>query len=227
MRFMRSDSHGNTWSVLHWRLTEPGGPELSLSRIKNFSQRLEVGSIEFRTTGDEHTLLLLALNLRKQRFARLKTIVDISRLLESQAGNLNWQLLHDEAHAAGICALLRHALQLSTVLLDAPVAQLPDCSRRRSVPHRLLAARVATPGAVLREGRINDRSNAVGGLIPFVSLDNFQTSLHLAYDRLMLPPELASYYRSGATNVYRSRRQYWHDTTQRLFRAARTLSRSG
>jgi hypothetical protein len=222
--FTRIDSSNKTWSVeLHWRLTEPGAPELDILDVWRRARLVNVGDRQFQTTSPEHTLLLLALNLRKQRFARLKTVCDIAHLIAVDGAELDWSLLHEDAHRAGICALLRHSLRLTKLLMGVSGPDLAHCSRRRGVTTRLLR-RLATLDAVLREGRQNDRSDAISGLIPFFSLDNLFTSLHLVYGRLVLSPELASYHRSGLTDTYRSRRQYWQDTARRLIRAVQAMS---
>jgi hypothetical protein len=224
--FSRNDATDLTWSVeLHWRLSEPGGPEPSAG-LPRHSRLTEYGGASFMVPGVEHTLLVLALNLRKQRFARLKTVVDIAQVLRAEENAIDWTFLHEEAHAAGMCGLLRHALALADRMMSAPVGVLPPCHRTHS-PMLWALSHVATPDSVLREGRRQDRSAAFAGLIPFFSLDKSASALHLAYDRLMLSPELASYYRSGAPGVYRSRRQYWQDTTHRFMRAVQTLAESG
>jgi dTDP-4-amino-4,6-dideoxygalactose transaminase len=225
--FIRQDETAMTWSVeLHWRLTEPGAPDLAESNIWERAERISFSRGTFMSPSPEHTLLLLALNLRKHRFARLKTVCDIARVVTFEAGTLDWQLLHDEAHQAGVCALLRHSLELSATLMGADPPRLPRCGRRNSPVARVLS-RLATVDTVFAEGRVDDPAKTVSGLIPFLSLDNLLSSLHLVYSRLTLSPELASYYRSGVTNVYGSRRQYWRDTAGRLARALRTLARSG
>lgn len=222
--FIRADSDGKSWSAeLHWRLTEPGGPEVDGNGVWSRAERVAVGGTSFLTTGPEQTLLLLALNLRKQRFARLKTACNVTRLVAMERDCLDWDRLHREAHRQGICSLLRHSLRLSAEVLQSEPAPFPECGRNHGLAIRALA-RIATIDALMADGRPGDRSRAALGLIPFVSLDNLGTSLHLGYERLTLSPEIASYYRSGTTNVYQSRRQYLQDTARRFVRAVQSLA---
>ena len=76
---------------------------------------------------------------------------------------------------------------------------------------------------VFGEMRPHDPSKTISGLIPFLGLDNPAASLHLAYERLTLGPEMASYYRAQgdpSARGYPSRREYWRETAGRLMRAA-------
>lgn len=222
--FIRTDSQGKRWSVeVHWRLSEPGAARLDESGVWGTARQVPFPGGSFRCPSHHHSLLLLALNLRKHGFARLKTIFDIDRLVRSEGHSLDWEKLHDLAHEAGLCIALRHALTLTEALLSTPWGLAP-CSKSRSLQGRLLA-RMAGPDAAMNEGRESSSYQAVAGLLPFVSLDSVGEILHLIYGRLSLSAELASY-RAGSVGLYKSRRQYLMNTARRLVGAMENLVRA-
>lgn len=224
--FTRRDSSGKSWFVeLHWRLSAPPAPTPSLARIWSEAQWITYSGGRFLAASDKHTLLLLALNLRKQRFARLKTICDVRQLLEVTGPSINWRALHDEAHELGYCALVRHSLALTHQLLGGPCYTLPSCARKHS-PTTFILRHIAGPDAVLSEARPDDNARLLKAFIPFFSLDKLSSSLHLVVGRLMLSPELASYHTSSTTHLYKSRSHYWKETGTQLLQALRALTRN-
>lgn len=221
--FTRVDLDGKQWSVeIHWRFAEPGTTNLNEDTVWAAAQTVSIPGGTVRCPSPEHTLLLLSLNLRKHRFARLKTLCDIASLLDVEGETLNWSFLHAEAHRAEVCCLLRHSLHLATEYFSAPAARLPTCHRERSIQMTILT-KLAQADAVLAEGRGSRSFEAISGVLPFVSLDNFRTSAHLISGRLSLSPEMASY-RTGIAGRYQSRRQYLQDTVSRIARAAGSIS---
>ncbi len=243
--FARVDDRGNSWTVeLHVRFTEPGAPDLDADVVWKCASPLEIGGRAVSVPSGEHTLLLLALNLRKHRFARLKTVVDIGRLVGATPESLDWEVVHRDAHRAGYCGLVRHAVSLSTGMMGMPHDGGPGHTRRRAEdpedrfwggcrrehtwfsPAARVLPKVATADTVFGELREDDRSKSISGLIPFISLDKPAASLHLAYARLTLAPEMASYYRiqgEPGSAGYGSRISYWWDVARRLGRAATVL----
>jgi hypothetical protein len=230
--FARIDEDGLPWCVeVHVRFTEPGAPDLDVDSVWRDSVTIDIASEIVRVPSPEHTLLLLALNLRKHRFARLKTVIDIARLVEAERHRLDWERLQGNASAAGYAGLLRYAIRLSADILGIPWAGCEFGSRRRysvTAPCRLLP-RVASMDTVFGEQRDNDDSKQVSGLIPFLSLDKSPAALHLIHTRLDMAPEMANYYRSQGvpgSGGYRSRFDYLRDISIRLFRALTVISRN-
>ncbi|HZT97546.1 MAG TPA: nucleotidyltransferase family protein [Chloroflexota bacterium] len=226
MGFLRTDVDGLTWSVeLHWRLAEIGATHLDEQAIWDGADTLRLAdTMWIRTPNLRDTLLLLAVSFRKHRFARLKAVCDLARLLELKAGSIDWELVHADAHRAGVCVALRHALHLSESLLGAPPSPYPECLRSRGVQSRALR-RLVGDEAVLADGRPGSTYQQVAGILPFVSVDTIGTGFKLAAARVSLSPELASYH-AGAPGAYRNRIQYLRDTGLRAYRALRLMTKS-
>jgi Uncharacterised nucleotidyltransferase len=215
MAFCRTDSRGAPWSVeLHWMLAERGSASLDEPKIWRQSSVFNIEGRDVRCPALEDTILLLAVNLRKHRFARLKNLCDLDHLVRQFGGRIDWETLHHDAHAAGVCVLLRRALELSDELLGTDVQMLPECTRSAGVRHWTLKS-LATADAVLADGRAPEPYDPVAGILPFVAVDHVSTTVRLVARRLSLSPELASYH-AGRPGAYRSRRQYLFDTTRRI-----------
>jgi Uncharacterised nucleotidyltransferase len=136
-------------------------------------------------------LLLLALNLRRHRFTRLKTLCDVDRLLRLEGKGIDWPWLHAQAHAAGMCLTLRHTLQLARALLGSPTGSLPPCGREGNLRRRSLD-RLASERVVLSP----HPSTVLLRLVPLLSLDHTRAAGRLVYRRVRLVPEYA-WYRLG------------------------------
>ncbi len=223
--FMRTDDDGVTWSVeLHWKLAETGATNLNEDSIWARSQAVRLSNTWVRTPSKEDTVMLLALNLRKHRFARLKTVCDLDHLLRNEGRTMDWHSLHTEAHKAGVCVSLRHALELSASLLNTPTHRYPTCDRQSSFQLKALKT-LASEDAVLSDGRSSETYNSVAGILPFVSVDKVSTAIKLVGVRLTLSPELASYH-VGRKGVYPTRAHYLFATGKRAGRAIRLLAES-
>ena len=243
--FTRRGDDGTSWTVeLHVRLTEPGAPDFDPASLWERAKCLEVGGESVRVPDAEHSLILLALNLRKHRFARLKTILDIDRLLSSREQPVDVEMAVELAGRYGFRGLLLHSITLTNELLNRdrgpahPAAQpmwtlrsgrvrAPKFERFAVKPARLLPL-VANADAVLGEQRTEDGSKRTSGLIPFVSLDKLPAALHLAYARFKFGPEQASYYRAqgdpSEVDAYRTRVRYWIDIVRSVIRALYALT---
>ena len=87
MAFSRTDSSGASWSVeLHWMLAERGSANLDELKIWREAVVFDVEGLEVRCPSLEGTILLLAINLRKHRFARLKNLCDLDHLIRQFGG---------------------------------------------------------------------------------------------------------------------------------------------
>jgi hypothetical protein len=193
LSFVRRDEHGARWSVeLHWQLHDPAMGTFDEGGIWARARDTLIDGHAVRTPGFADTLLLLALNLRQHRFARLKTLCDVDRLLRLEGEGLDWPWLHAQAHAAGMCLTLRHTLELAQALLDSPTGALPPCGRQGDLRRRLLA-RLASESAVLRKQQDHHPSHVLLSVVPLLSLDRPRATGRLVQRRLRLFPEYARY----------------------------------
>jgi hypothetical protein len=194
LSFVRHDEHGASWSVeLHWQLLDPAAGTLDEAGIWARACDVLIDGHAVRTPGSADTLLLLALNLRQHRFARLKTLCDVDRLLRLEGEGIDWPSLHAQAHAAGVCLTLRHTLQLAHALLGSPTGSLPRCGREGDLRRRLLA-RLASESVLLRPRPSHHPSKVLLlSLVPLLSLDRAQAAGRLVYRRFQLFPEYARY----------------------------------
>jgi hypothetical protein len=222
---IRHDEDGVPWAVeLHWRLAQPTGTALDEEGIWARARQITIDGYPVYTPGPEDTLILLVLNLRKYRFTRLKALCDLDRLLRLEAERIDWSVVHQQAHAADACVVLRHALDLAHQLLGSPIptSQLPWCTRQLSL-HGWILRRLVREDVLLHDGRQTAEQELVDallGLMPFVTLDRMRTVARLVLRRLMLSPEYASY-RIGAQERYRSRLDYLATVVSQVARASR------
>ena len=187
------DEHGALWSVeLHWQLHDPATGTLDEGGIWARARDVMIDGHAVRSPGSADTLLLLALNLRQHRFARLKTLCDVDRLLRLEGGEIDWPWLHAQAHAAGMCLTLRHTLELARALLGSPTGSLPPCGRQGDLRRRWLA-RLASESVLLRTRPSRHPSNVLLSLVPLLSLDRTRASGRLVQRRLRLFPAYARY----------------------------------
>ena len=223
MAFRRADGSGVSWSVeLHWMLAERGSASLDELKIWRQSSLIDVEGRHVRCPGLEDTMLLLAVNLRKHRFARLKNLCDLDHVVGKFRGEIDWDALHRDAHAASVCVVLHRALELSHELLGTDTEGLPICTRGKG-PRHWTVKKLATADTVLSDGRVSGPHDQAAGILPFVAVDHLSTTASLAARRLALTPELASYH-AGRLGVYQTRRQYLLDTTRRITRAGLLLA---
>jgi hypothetical protein len=187
------DEHGAPWSVeLHWQLHDPAMGTLDEGGIWARARDVLIDGHAVRTPGSADTLLLLALNLRRHRFTRLKTLCDVDRLLRLEGEGIDWPWLHAQAHAAGMCLTLRHTLELARALLGSPTGSLPPCGREGSLRRRLLAY-LASERVLLRQRPSPHLSMVLLSLVPLLSLDRAWAAGRLVYRRVRLVPEYARY----------------------------------
>lgn len=186
------DERASSMSVeLHWRMSGPAAGMLDEVSIWKRSQQVTINDWLVDVPGPEDTLLLLALNLRLHRFARLKTLCDIGRLLRQEGRMMDWTLVHAEAHEAGLCITLRHALDLAHAAFGNLDSPMPYCGRQISLQRHLLS--VAASPTRLLNGRHNFSQRAIGYLLPFLSLDQTWEVAALIRHHLALIPEYARY----------------------------------
>jgi len=169
---------------VHWQLGGPLPEMLDENGIWDRACTLMVDEYPVRTPSAMDTLLLLVLNLRQHRFRRLKTLCDIDRLLRIQGGSIDWLLLHRQAHDAGLCVALRHALHLAETALESPMPPLPPCHRRRTIQGWCLK-QVATRETMLRTS--TGVQSIVNGALPILSLDGAGRNGRLVISRLSSP----------------------------------------
>ncbi|HKO23307.1 MAG TPA: nucleotidyltransferase family protein [Chloroflexota bacterium] len=191
LSFVRYDEHGAPWLVeLHWHLHDPAIGTLDEGGIWARARDVLIDGHAVRTPGSADTLLLLALNLRRHRFSRLKTLCDVDRLLRLEGEGIDWPWLHAQAHAAGMCLTLRHTLDLARALLGSPTGSLPPCAYKGNLRRRLLA-RFASERVLLRQSPHPWR--VLPSLVPLLSLDRTRAAGRLVYRRVRLVPEYARY----------------------------------
>ncbi len=102
----------------------PADPDLGT--VWNEATSLSVGGVSSLTFSAEHQLLNVCIHAAKDRWKKLKWVVDIDRLLRSN-DEINWERLQTFATASRAERILRIGIQVAHHLIETPIP--PDAPK--------------------------------------------------------------------------------------------------